>query len=128
MKSTNNKKLDYFDRFRDAVEYLVGATPPDDSVRNWVLNEWVDGVQDLHLWVLNVGTQPFWWNQGHSILEAAHCIADYPIEGEEYQDKIDYTKHSKIVEEYEYQKRVKNEKFLNTCSKEELLEELAKRL
>lgn len=121
-------KLDYFQRFSDAVELLVGVTPTEKIVKNWVLNEWEDGCMDLQSWVLQYGTQPFWWNQGHTILEAAHCIADTPIEGEEYHETLDYTKHSEIVEEYNFKKRVEEEKFLSTCSKEDLLEELSKRL
>jgi hypothetical protein len=74
----------YFDdipyrlRFSDAVRAIVGATPPNNLVGDW-LNH-IDRDDDLCQWVGSAPNAPT-WVQNIAVLDAAKAMADAPCEG-----------------------------------------------
>jgi hypothetical protein len=82
----DNNKLTFEQRFIDAIKTLVGKEPPLALVKSWLAENEDDRNDDLQDWVGNNGGP--WWMQNIVILDAAHVLAEAPIEGG--QDKIDY--------------------------------------
>lgn len=77
----HNGPSTYEQRFAEAVRLLTGATPPADMVAGWI-DPRVDDHR-LQDWIgLQKGTPC--WAQNIAIADAAHVIAEQPVEGEEH--------------------------------------------
>jgi len=120
----SNKLLDFEERYYLALELLTKATPPRESVHNYIYDIWDDKEEHLQDWVGTTDTP--WWCQNIGILDAAHAMASAPIEGHEHSDRISYEDIHDLRKEYEFQLRLKNE--LEELSTENLMKEIKRRM
>ena len=82
--------LTYKDRIKELIHLIVGETPPEYLITNWLDDtEDPDSWDTIQNWIGETGGGP-WWIQNIGILDMVRAGADAPVEGE--PELIDYNR------------------------------------
>lgn len=74
-------KTTYLERFTAALMLLTNSVPFHVYVIEWLADE----SETLQSWASENGPK---WAQGLAVTDAAHALAQSPVEGEDHEDRL----------------------------------------